>query len=349
MKQSGQKQLKYNQARLAILNLIADSEIKVGERLPPERQLIEKLNCSTITMRHALAALESEGVIEKRHGIGNYLSRNIGNGNFANKILYISMYRKDENPPGLRLDHHQKYLAKRGIGISYLSVHEFGAEIIENAKDCLGIVIHGWLTREFLDQLAILNLPTIIDGYPTVKTNLPFAATDTEAAAYRLTRYFIDSGFRNIAIFPGTEDYRPGWLQLKGYTRAMREAKLACKHLVAPFAKRFSIYNQIAEFMQENHGSIDAVLMEHGTLSQFITWCWEVDYPTKPGIGIYHPPSDYRGYHQSKNMLWADFPEAHLKTTELLLDHIRTGAPMKSLKIQPVLHGIDDDQFEFIC
>ena len=58
------RQLKYNSARLAIMKYIAETGIQVGDRLPPERKLVKRLSCSAITMRHALADMESVGLTD---------------------------------------------------------------------------------------------------------------------------------------------------------------------------------------------------------------------------------------------------------------------------------------------
>ena len=44
-----------------------------GNRLPPESDLSEKLGVSRTTIREALASLSREGIISKRHGIGNLI------------------------------------------------------------------------------------------------------------------------------------------------------------------------------------------------------------------------------------------------------------------------------------
>lgn len=47
----------------------------VGERLPPESELAERFRVSTPTLRNALEVLQSEGLVEKRHGSGNFVRR----------------------------------------------------------------------------------------------------------------------------------------------------------------------------------------------------------------------------------------------------------------------------------
>jgi GntR family transcriptional repressor for pyruvate dehydrogenase complex len=48
--------------------------LKPGERLPPERELASLLNVSRSSLRQALKALQIMGVLEVRHGSGNYLA-----------------------------------------------------------------------------------------------------------------------------------------------------------------------------------------------------------------------------------------------------------------------------------
>ncbi|WP_428954608.1 GntR family transcriptional regulator [Streptomyces sp. cg35] len=52
---------------------IAAGELKAGERLPSETTLASRYGVSTSTLRSALALLQSEGLVEKTHGKGNFV------------------------------------------------------------------------------------------------------------------------------------------------------------------------------------------------------------------------------------------------------------------------------------
>jgi GntR family transcriptional repressor for pyruvate dehydrogenase complex len=56
-----------------IQNMIVDGELKKGQKLMTEREMSVKLEVSRPTVREALRALEVIGLIESRHGEGNFV------------------------------------------------------------------------------------------------------------------------------------------------------------------------------------------------------------------------------------------------------------------------------------
>ena len=61
-----------------IKTLIQSGEISFGGKLPSERQLMMTLNLSRNSIREALRSLENMGIIESRHGQGNFLVNHMG-------------------------------------------------------------------------------------------------------------------------------------------------------------------------------------------------------------------------------------------------------------------------------
>lgn len=58
-----------------IERLIIDGILKVGQALPSERRLCEKLGASRSALREGLRVLRSLGIIETRHGRGSFVAR----------------------------------------------------------------------------------------------------------------------------------------------------------------------------------------------------------------------------------------------------------------------------------
>ena len=56
-----------------IMELIKNNELKPGDKLPPERELAEKLSISRGSLREAFRVLESRGFIKSKPGGGRYI------------------------------------------------------------------------------------------------------------------------------------------------------------------------------------------------------------------------------------------------------------------------------------
>lgn len=71
--------------------LISDGRVKVGDRLPSERELAEQMGVSRISIREALQQLEMQGMLEIVHG-GGSIVRNI-TGQEIRKTLELFLER----------------------------------------------------------------------------------------------------------------------------------------------------------------------------------------------------------------------------------------------------------------
>jgi DNA-binding FadR family transcriptional regulator len=59
--------------REQIKAFILDSGLKAGDQLPTESRMAENLGISKTTVREALKALENVGILESKHGVGNFI------------------------------------------------------------------------------------------------------------------------------------------------------------------------------------------------------------------------------------------------------------------------------------
>lgn len=71
---SSEKLLVRQSAITALRSFVSDGNYGAGDRLPPERELIESLQMSRTTLRKALDELEREGTIWRRVGKGTFVS-----------------------------------------------------------------------------------------------------------------------------------------------------------------------------------------------------------------------------------------------------------------------------------
>jgi GntR family transcriptional repressor for pyruvate dehydrogenase complex len=64
----------FEQAVDQIKELIMEGELQPGDKLPSETHLSRELDVSRSSIREALRALESQGIIEVRSGAGAYVT-----------------------------------------------------------------------------------------------------------------------------------------------------------------------------------------------------------------------------------------------------------------------------------
>lgn len=72
----------YIQLKNHILEAIKESDYKEGTKIPTEKELMETFKLGRATVRAAILELEHEGYVEKRHGIGTFVSTRIPKNRF---------------------------------------------------------------------------------------------------------------------------------------------------------------------------------------------------------------------------------------------------------------------------
>ena len=76
--------------------MITRGELQPGDRLPAERDMAESLGVSRASVREALTALETVGILDIRPGEGTFVRRTSDSETFESLTLLLSVERTPE-------------------------------------------------------------------------------------------------------------------------------------------------------------------------------------------------------------------------------------------------------------
>ena len=173
--------LKYDSARLRIVDYIRRSKLRPGDSIPSQSTLVKYCNCSLITVKRALSDLRDSGLIECGQGRTARLRRNLENvtGIVGGTILMIQIYRRY---PATELDRHllQMYLAERGFRFDYRAVMLPSDLADQDFTGVTGIIFYGWLSEEWADLVDRLKIPAVVAGNNLCPDRLPTVYFDYE-------------------------------------------------------------------------------------------------------------------------------------------------------------------------
>lgn len=86
-----------------MITQIESGELPPGSRLAPERELSLEFNINRMTLRRALGVLEAQGLVERQHGIGNFVSHSRINRQMDSIFRFTSGMEKRGFSPGTKL------------------------------------------------------------------------------------------------------------------------------------------------------------------------------------------------------------------------------------------------------
>lgn len=87
----------YARIEADIRRQIGDGTLPIGSRLPAEQDLAQRYGVARMTVRQALSRLSAAGIVERRHGVGTFITNNKSE-RVANRLLG---FREDAIAHGL--------------------------------------------------------------------------------------------------------------------------------------------------------------------------------------------------------------------------------------------------------
>ena len=239
MRTSKRTTLTYSRLENDLRHDILTNRLSGGDALPSENELAESYGISRNTVRRALANLAAEGLINKVHGSGTFVTpiaerlKQTVTECKKHQILFLSLssamseftFRAGGTfePIFAGLN---GVLQKQGFNLLLTQV---GIDWVPPA--CLleggisGIIFHGPVDQEFW-QKYIRPYPNVGIQYPAVEIDSDFVAIDNYAFSKLSLNHLAERGHRRIAFLSDEIENQLSKERFLGYLRGMQELGL---------------------------------------------------------------------------------------------------------------------------
>ncbi|MDQ0917029.1 GntR family transcriptional regulator [Paenibacillus sp. V4I5] len=207
----------YKQIQQSIKEKITSGELRSGDRVPSEQEIMEAYRVSKITVKNALIALADEGLVIRIQGKGTFVSPNLLSSN-ANKPIapqgpagnFIGLVIPTMKTKVIQklVDNIEYFLKEAGYQLLLHITRESSLEesrAIRNLTDAgvKGIIVFPTEDEKYSETLLRLSL----DNYPFVFIDRFLRNIDTYqivsdnfGGAYEMVSYLLNLGHRRIAL-----------------------------------------------------------------------------------------------------------------------------------------------------
>lgn len=128
----------YEQVIIQIKDMIAKGILRKGDKLPSERELVDKLGVSRTSIREALRALEIIGLVESRQGEGNFIRDNFENSLFEPLSVMFMLQKSSTleiHQVRVMIETETASLAAKNINDKDIEVLQGFIDKLKNSKD----------------------------------------------------------------------------------------------------------------------------------------------------------------------------------------------------------------------
>lgn len=230
---------KYKEICLWIRNRLESGELKPGDKVESEYKLCRQFQVSRQTVRHAIAVLEEEGIIERYRGSGTYISGSSRSGarrektmqiavmtTFVQEYIFSSIIRELEEQFS-----NAEYSLQISVTNNSVEKERFILKNILNKNTVDGVIAE--TTRSGLPnpnlgiyrELMERGVPVLFINSHYPELDAPHVSLNDKLAGKKVTNYLLQCGHRDIAaVFKG--DDGQGHQRYAGYLEALMEANI---------------------------------------------------------------------------------------------------------------------------
>ena len=217
---------KYHKLRKEIYRQIEEGEWKVGENIPPERELAEIHNISRVTVRNALDELVYEGILHREQGRGTFVvepsTGKRGNKEETTRTIALCLY-----DVGYIADPYFSIIA-RGVGKAleekgyHLHLKSTTASRIKN-NNVQGIII---LDQSVPDSEVVniaKKVPVVLIDRYIYHPNISSVSVDNYKGIFTATEHLISLAHQRIAFFVENFHFFKNQQMIKGFHEALKK------------------------------------------------------------------------------------------------------------------------------
>lgn len=227
---------KYEQVKKYLVDFIQSSELKYGDSLPTESELMKMFDVSRHTIRRAFSDLVNQGWLYTQQGSGTFVADPNADHNLSGKMVgVITTYFKDyifpeilsgiddvvaEEGYSVLLGTTKNSAARERIVLNNMLNNQLAGLIVEPSKSVYPSQ-NSDLYQTFRDRgIPVLFIHATYRGF-----EVSSVVEDDEYAGYIATKHLLDQGHHKIiGIFK--QDDMQGHGRYKGYMRAFEEANV---------------------------------------------------------------------------------------------------------------------------
>jgi LacI family transcriptional regulator len=195
------------QALLAVERLVA--ELQIGDRLPSERELSQRLGVSREPIRRAVQQLRDGGVLEARQGSGTWVRSRL-----RSRTGLVGMSVPTIAWPSIAQLVSGAEAAARVAGNHLVLMHDHGSPALqeEQIASCATLQVDGIIifpdrelpTRttcaELLTSLAVRGVNTVLVDRSVPGVPIPCIATDVARGMQDVVAHIAACGYRRLAV-----------------------------------------------------------------------------------------------------------------------------------------------------
>ncbi|MGF7143074.1 GntR family transcriptional regulator of arabinose operon [Anaerotaenia torta] len=255
----GSSDLLYKKITDYIKARIDSGELKVGDRLPTEKELAEQFKVSRITSKRALEDLKNEGLISRIRGSGSYVADQekqaktemVSEENLYSRVVSLVIPFDDSNGGIMNtVSGITSVLKNKGY---IVDIHCTSEKTLNDKQQLLelyqrkvgGIIYYPKSDR---DNLELMNM-FYLENYPIVVIDKYFESvplrsvvSDNQQGMYEAARYLLELGHHRIGFLSDNriEEATSVRNRYFGYAKALKEYKITVDER---YVKNGDLYN----------------------------------------------------------------------------------------------------------